>query len=94
MGLAPYNIIRTFFTLLRWLIIIRVIISWIRPNTRDPRWRKALTFIYSVTEPILGPIRKFIPTTSSGIDFSPIVAILVLAVAESLVMSLIGTLMF
>ncbi|MFW5687060.1 MAG: YggT family protein, partial [Halanaerobium sp.] len=45
--------ISALFEILNLLIIGRVIISWIRPNPGDMRWRKIIKFIYDVTEPIL-----------------------------------------
>ncbi|MBD3182907.1 YggT family protein [Candidatus Poribacteria bacterium] len=58
------------------LIIIRAVISWIRP---DP-YNQLVQMLYKVTEPFLGPIRKFILryTGNMGIDFSPLVAIIIL----------------
>ncbi len=53
-----------------WIIIIRALISWVNP---DP-WNPIVRFLYQVTEPVLRPIRRRLPTT--GIDFSPIIVIL------------------
>ena len=83
------SIISTFFSLLNLLIIIRVVISWIRPNISDPNWRKVLRFIFNVTEPILGPIRRLIPTGSLGIDISPLIAIFALNIIRNFVLSII-----
>jgi YggT family protein len=53
-----------------WIIIIRALISWVNP---DP-WNPIVRFLYHVTEPILRPVRRWLPMT--GIDFSPIIVIL------------------
>ena len=57
-----------------YLIFARVIISWL-PIDRD---NPIVQFIYQVTEPVLAPIRNLISKSSMGgglmIDFSPIVA--------------------
>jgi len=55
-----------------WIIIIRAVISWVNP---DP-WNPIVRFIYQVTEPILRPIRRWLPAT--GIDFSPLIVIAVI----------------
>ncbi len=55
-----------------WIIIIRALISWVNP---DP-WNPIVRFLYQVTEPVLRPIRRRLPFT--GIDFSPIIVILVI----------------
>jgi YggT family protein len=60
-------------TLLWVLILARVIISWTNPRGGG----SLVAFIYQVTEPILAPIRRVIPPTS-GIDWSPLIAMLVL----------------
>ncbi len=59
------------------LIFVRVIMSWIRPGAPSPLVRQLLWFVYSVTEPLLGPIRRILPA-GSGIDFSPLVALLLI----------------
>lgn len=53
-----------------WIIIIRSLLSWVNP---DP-WNPVVRFLYQVTEPVLRPIRRRLPTT--GIDFSPAIVIL------------------
>lgn len=57
-----------------WIIIIRALISWVNP---DP-WNPIVQFLYRVTEPVLRPIRRRLPTWQTGIDFSPILVILAL----------------
>lgn len=56
--------------ILFWLVLIRALLSWVNPDPFNPIVR----FLDSVTEPILAPIRRVIP--SMGIDFSPIIAAL------------------
>ena len=55
-----------------WLIIIRALLSWVNP---DP-WNPVVQFLTRVTEPILAPIRRRVPSWRIGIDLSPLVAIL------------------
>jgi len=57
-----------------WIIIIRALISWVSPNPYNPIVR----FLYRVTEPVLRPVRRIIPLQGLGIDFSPVVVILVI----------------
>lgn len=58
-----------------WLLVFgRVIASFV-----DPRGRHPLTaFVIGMTEPILGPVRRVLPSTGM-IDFSPLVVMLVLS---------------
>ncbi|PIE65319.1 MAG: hypothetical protein CSA26_04425 [Desulfobacterales bacterium] len=52
-----------------WIIIGRVIVSWVNADTYNPIVR----FIYDVTEPVMGRIRRFFPISFSGLDFSPVI---------------------
>lgn len=63
-------IINIFLTIYVWVIIIRAIISWVNP---DP-WNPIVHFLYRSTEPVLQPIRRYLP--QMGIDISPLIAIL------------------
>jgi YggT family protein len=60
-----------------FIIIAAAIISWVNPDPFNPIVR----FLYGVTDPVLRPIRRFIPVVG-GIDVSPIVAILLLEFAR------------
>ena len=58
-----------------FLLIARVLLSWTNPTGGG-----GLTaFIYQATEPILAPIRRVLPPTG-GIDWSPLVAMLLIGV--------------
>jgi YggT family protein len=55
-----------------WVIIARAVISWVSPDPYNPIVR----FLYSITDPVLLAIRRRLPLSFGGIDFSPIVVIL------------------
>ncbi|MFW6381337.1 MAG: YggT family protein [Bacillota bacterium] len=93
MGLLIW-LVNTAFTIVNWLIIIRVIVSWVQPNSANPQWRKFLTFVYRVTEPILGPIRRLLPMQNFGIDFSPLIALFALMIIRNFLISLLRSMMF
>ena len=57
-----------------WIIIARAVISWVNPDPYNPIVR----FLYSITDPVLLAIRRRLPLSFGGIDFSPIVVILVI----------------
>ncbi len=71
-GLA--KVIDIALTLYMWIIIFRALISWVNP---DP-YNQIVIFLYRVTEPVLGPIRRRLPMRNVGIDISPIIVILVI----------------
>lgn len=55
-----------------WIIIGRAIISWVNADPYNPIVR----FLYEATEPVLSRIRRFLPISFGGIDFSPMVLII------------------
>ncbi|HEY8655464.1 MAG TPA: YggT family protein [Candidatus Limnocylindria bacterium] len=59
----------------------RVLLAWV--PSRLPLGLNA--FIFGVTEPILGPIRRVLPS-AGGMDFSPFVALIAIQLATSLVL--------
>ncbi len=57
-----------------WVVIVSAVLSWVEPNPYNPIVR----FIYSVTEPVFDWIRERLPVFFGGIDFSPIVVIIII----------------
>jgi YggT family protein len=57
-----------------FITIARAVLSWVSPDPYNPIVR----FIHNVTEPVLYQIRKRLPMMYGGIDFSPIVVILLI----------------
>ena len=62
-------------------IIVRVLLSWV--PVRLPYGLGE--FVWSITEPILGPIRRALPM-AGGIDFSPLIALFGIQIAESILL--------
>lgn len=77
-------LINLVFTVLNLAILARVLVSWVNPNPYHP----AMQILYQITEPILEPIRRYLPRTGM-IDFSPLVAIILLQLAQRLLLSLL-----
>ena len=71
---ALAEIIKIALSLYMWIIIAQALISWVNPDPYNPIVR----FLYRVTEPVLSPIRRWLPLRGMGIDFSPIIVILVI----------------
>ncbi len=79
--LALAKILHIVLSLYMWLIIARAILSWVNPDPYNPIVR----FLYSVTEPVLYAIRRRLPVFFGGIDFSPMIVILVIIFLDSFV---------
>jgi len=65
------------------VLIIRIVLTWIPHNP----YNQAVQFLYRITEPVLRPIRRYIPTFS-GIDFSPIIVFIGLGILRNVVISM------
>jgi uncharacterized protein YggT (Ycf19 family) len=58
-----------------WLLVIGIVVSWLRVDQATVYW------LQSLVEPLLRPIRRFIPTVG-GLDLSPMVMLLLIKVLE------------
>ena len=65
-----------------WLIIIRVLISWLSPGTRNAY----LLMICRLVDPLLDRLKPYNPFRS--VDISPIIALLLVRLACFLLVSL------
>ena len=57
-----------------WVVIIRALISWVNPDPSNP----IVQVLTRLTEPVLRPIRKLVPPYKVGIDFSPLIVVLII----------------
>jgi YggT family protein len=58
-------------------IFARIILSWF-PISPDSPFASVFSFLYTITEPLLGPIRRLLPPMGMGgmgLDLSPIIVI-------------------
>jgi len=87
MLLAIFNIADLLLRVLGWIIIIQVILSWLVAfnviNTNSQGVRAFALAIDRITEPLYRPIRKILPDFG-GIDFSPLVILLLVQVLKKL----------
>jgi len=61
-------------------IILRVILSWISPGGYNP----ILAVIHSITDPVLRPFQRFLPSMG-GLDLSPLFAMILLTALKIVV---------
>ena len=80
------NIIDKTFLVLTIAIIARALITWI-PNIIDPRGPIA-EFLFTITEPILAPIRSVIPRMGM-FDLTPMIAIILLQVIRGVLVDMV-----
>jgi YggT family protein len=77
--MALTGIIDFLLTAYMWIIIGRAVISWVNADPHNPIVR----FLFEVTEPLLGRIRRILPTSIGGIDFSPVILIIIIMFLQS-----------
>ncbi|ROH91733.1 YggT family protein [Stagnimonas aquatica] len=61
-------------------LFVQAILSWLGPGVNNP----AANILWSMNEPLLRPVRRFIPSIS-GLDLSPLVVMLALQVLNRLI---------
>ncbi len=66
------NIIYIAANIYMFMLMARVLLTWINPNPYSPVMR----FLSKVSDPLLNRARKILPFTLGGIDFSPMLAII------------------
>ena len=67
------RLIATLVDLYSLVVLAAVVMSWVRVDWRNP----LASIVYSLTEPVLAPIRRLLPVMG-GLDFSPMVVLLAL----------------
>lgn len=80
--------LNTLFQIFSFLILARVIISWVRPNPYHPTWGPIIRVIFQVTDPIMEPVRRLMPPMG-GLDFSPIIVLLGLDILRRLIIGML-----
>ena len=83
---ATAQVLKIVLELYMWVIIIRALLSWVNPDPHNP----IVQVLNSITEPVLYRVRQLIPMSSIGIDFSPIVVILVIIFLQSFLVNSIS----
>ena len=84
---ALIDILKMILSLLIWILIIQAVLSWLIVfnviNTTNDFVRGVVNALDRLTEPLYRPIRRIMPDLG-GLDFSPMVVILLLIIAQKL----------
>lgn len=80
-GLLLANFVRYLVLALTWAIFLRAILSWFIPRGSD---NPLMRILYELTEPILAPLRRVLPSIGM-LDLSPFVAVILLQVVGGIV---------
>ena len=82
-----YNLVNLVFDVLTLAIIARAFISWFNVSPYHP----VVRLLYQITEPILAPLRRYIPPVGM-MDITPIVALILLQVIQRVILTLLFSL--
>jgi len=79
--MSTQAVVNLIFETLWWVILGRVLMSWFDPsgNYRISR------ILYDMSEPILAPARRILPAFG-GVDWSPLVTMIVLNLLENFIL--------
>ena len=87
MLLSLFQIADLLLQVLMWIIIIQAILSWLVAfnviNTYNDYVRGFLAALDRITEPLYRPVRRILPDFG-GIDFSPLVILLLIYIVRML----------
>ncbi|WP_340314207.1 YggT family protein [Rhizorhabdus argentea] len=88
MLLLLLQIVDLLLSVLRWIIIIQAIMSWLVAfnviNTYNDFVRQVLYALDKITEPIYRPIRRIMPDFGA-LDLSPLVALLLIIILQMVI---------
>jgi YggT family protein len=91
MLLALFQIVDVLLQVLWWIIIIQAVLSWLVAfnviNTHNDFVRTFFNALDRLTRPLYAPIRKLLPDFG-GLDFSPVVVLLLIFVLRTLLAGL------
>lgn len=82
------GLVQLLFEFYAIVLLARVLLSWVQVDPHNP----IVNLIHQLTEPLLAPIRNLLPQ-SGGLDFSPMVALFVVLIAEQVVLTLLRSIL-
>jgi YggT family protein len=86
------NYVDALFLIYIVLIFVRVLLSWIPRLPYNAILNGVVRFVHDTTDPYLNLFRRILPPVGGGgfaLDLSPIIAIIVLALARTLIVGAI-----
>jgi YggT family protein len=93
MLIALVNIADLLLTILTWVIIIQVVLSWLLAfnvlNVHSGGVRNFIVALDRLTAPLYRPIRRMLPDFG-GIDFSPLVILILIQVIKKLLAGVVA----
>ena len=82
MGIQVVDILYYTLEVYKWILLIRVLISYVKPDADD----KVTRFMFDITDPLIKPARRILPPIA-GMDFSPVLVFLLVALVQYVFLS-------
>jgi YggT family protein len=96
MLLALYQIVDMLLKVISWIIVGQIVLSWLVVfnviNTHGDFVRTVLHALDRITDPLYRPIRRVLPDFG-GIDFSPMIVLLIIYALRTLLAGVTGDLL-
>lgn len=84
--LGVVTLVNYLFTIAEVLVIARAVVSWVPSLRRHP----VGDWLTKVVDPLLRPLQRLLPPwKTSGIDFSPMLALILLMIVRSIVIRML-----
>lgn len=88
--LAAFELLSVLRSLI-WLAIIVMLVRLVMSLVRPSPYNAIVQVVYGLTEPLLAPLRRAFPPGPGGLDFRPLVFLLVLLLLEFVVLGSLGS---
>jgi len=75
--------IQDLITLYILVFVAAAVLSWFPSHGSNDGLATTQRVLAKLTEPVLRPLRQIVPRTRSGIDFSPLVAVVILSIIRA-----------
>ena len=84
-GLA--KMVGMILSIFSFILVVRILMSWFNP---DP-YNEIVRTLYKITDPVLVPLRRIIPLQFGMIDFSPMIAFLLIHFLQYFLVNVLST---
>ncbi|NLF01459.1 MAG: YggT family protein [Anaerolineales bacterium] len=88
MAVTLIRVLNALFSVYSLAIVFRALLPWLRIDPYHPVMR----FLVQITEPLLAPLRRLVPAVG-GLDFTPMVALIILWAVEQFLRVLLTVLL-
>ena len=77
---AIFQVLHAILSIYFWIVIGRAVLSWVNPDPYNPIVR----FLHNATDPVFDRLRRILPLQFGGMDFTPILVLIVIGVMQNI----------